>query len=68
MGIDDASLVGAPQELVVGTLSGTGVARIDVSHDGDWKVSERWSSTDLKPEFPDAPRNLSAPRGEIKLE
>jgi outer membrane protein assembly factor BamB len=41
-------------QLVVGTLAGPGVARIDVSRDGgDWKVSERWATMDLKPEFPD---------------
>jgi outer membrane protein assembly factor BamB len=40
-------------QLVVGTLSGPGVARIDVSHNGAWKVKDHWATTDLKPEFPD---------------
>jgi outer membrane protein assembly factor BamB len=40
--------------LVVGTLAGPGVARIDISRDGNtWKTTERWSTLDLKPEFPD---------------
>jgi hypothetical protein len=58
-----ASMPGAPRavqahllgktELVVGTLSGPGVARIDVTHDGGWKATELWATTDLQPEFPD---------------
>lgn len=40
--------------LVVGTMSGTGVSRIDVARDGNgWKTTERWTTADLKPEFPD---------------
>jgi hypothetical protein len=46
-------LLGANQ-LVVGTLNGTGVALIEVRHEADgWKVEERWQSTQIKPEFPD---------------
>jgi outer membrane protein assembly factor BamB len=41
-------------QLVVGTLAGPGVALIEVRRDGDsWKVTQRWASTQLKPEFPD---------------
>ncbi len=40
-------------ELVVGTLSGPGVSRIEVGRDGGWEVKEHWVTTDLKPEFPD---------------
>jgi outer membrane protein assembly factor BamB len=46
-------LVG-PGELVVGTLEGPGVARIEVGREADaWKVTPRWASSDMKPEFPD---------------
>ncbi len=42
------------RQLAVGTLAGTGVSLIDVTHDGDaWNVTDRWASKDLKPEFPD---------------
>ena len=45
--------VGATQ-LVVGTFEGTGVSLLDVTRDGEaWKVDLRWTSKDLKPEFPD---------------
>jgi outer membrane protein assembly factor BamB len=44
----------SPTQLVVGTLAGPGVARIDVArYGGSWKTTERWATTDLKPEFPD---------------
>jgi outer membrane protein assembly factor BamB len=40
--------------LLVGSLEGLGIARIDVSHEkGEWKVETAWNSTSLKPEFPD---------------
>ena len=40
--------------LVVGTLDGTGVTSIAVTSDtGDWKVSQLWTTTQMKPEFPD---------------
>jgi outer membrane protein assembly factor BamB len=46
-------LLGTDQ-LVVGTLEGNGVALIQVNRDeGDWKIEERWQTTQLKPEFPD---------------
>jgi outer membrane protein assembly factor BamB len=48
-----AHAVGRSQ-LVVGTLAGPGVARIDVSrYASSWQVTERWATTDLRPEFPD---------------
>jgi outer membrane protein assembly factor BamB len=41
-------------QLLVGTLDGSGMSRIEVKKDGDvWNVSPVWSSKDLKPEFPD---------------
>jgi outer membrane protein assembly factor BamB len=41
-------------QVVAGTLSDPGVALVNVTHDGDqWKVSEVWSTTQMKPEFPD---------------
>jgi outer membrane protein assembly factor BamB len=41
-------------QLLVGNLNGTGVSLVDVKHDGDeWKVSETWSTSQMKPEFPD---------------
>jgi hypothetical protein len=44
----------SPTELVVGTLAGPGVARIDVTRGSDgWQASERWATTDMHPEFPD---------------
>jgi outer membrane protein assembly factor BamB len=43
-----------PSQLVVGTLTGPGVARVDVTHAGDqWQVAEVWSTTKMNPEFPD---------------
>jgi outer membrane protein assembly factor BamB len=40
--------------LVAGTLSGPGVALVDIAReDGQWKVAEVWSTTQMKPEFPD---------------
>ncbi|HJZ91087.1 MAG TPA: PQQ-binding-like beta-propeller repeat protein [Gemmataceae bacterium] len=43
-----------PTQLLVGTLDGAGMSLIDVTKDGDhWNVSQRWTSKDLKPEFPD---------------
>jgi hypothetical protein len=40
--------------LVVGTLAGPGVARIDLARESNiWKATERWATTALKPEFPD---------------
>src|SRR5262249_27629820 len=48
-----AHLVGESR-LVAGTLAGPGVAMIDVTRDGEsWKVSEVWTTTQMKPEFPD---------------
>jgi outer membrane protein assembly factor BamB len=45
--------VGAGQ-LVVGSLAGPGVARIQVNQEGQtWKVSDVWESTRMKPEFPE---------------
>jgi outer membrane protein assembly factor BamB len=41
-------------QLVVGTLSGSGVSLLDVSPDGStWNTVERWTTTQVKPEFPD---------------
>ncbi len=41
-------------QLAVGTLAGTGISLIEVSHAGDaWNVADRWVSKDLRPEFPD---------------
>jgi outer membrane protein assembly factor BamB len=41
-------------ELLVASLAGHGVARIEVTRDGDaWKPKDVWASTDLNPEFPD---------------
>ncbi|HKB04136.1 MAG TPA: PQQ-binding-like beta-propeller repeat protein [Gemmataceae bacterium] len=43
-----------PTQLLVGTLDGPGMSLIDVTQNGnDWAVSQRWTSKDLKPEFPD---------------
>jgi outer membrane protein assembly factor BamB len=48
-----AHVLGSSQ-VVAGTLSGPGVALVDVTHEGDqWKVNEAWSTTQMKPEFPD---------------
>jgi outer membrane protein assembly factor BamB len=42
------------KELIVGSLEGAKVARIEVTPDGDaWKVSQLWSSTGLQPEYND---------------
>jgi outer membrane protein assembly factor BamB len=39
---------------LVGTLGMTGLALIDVAHDGEsWKANQIWTSTQMKPEFPD---------------
>jgi outer membrane protein assembly factor BamB len=41
-------------QLVGGSVGGTGVTRFDVTRDGDgWKAAERWTTNDMKPEFPD---------------
>lgn len=41
-------------DLFAGTLTGFGVARIHVAREASgWKVSDVWSSTKVKPEFPD---------------
>jgi outer membrane protein assembly factor BamB len=47
-----AHLMGKGQ-LVVGTMSGNGVARIDVTRDSVPKANELWSTNQLNPEFPD---------------
>jgi outer membrane protein assembly factor BamB len=40
--------------VVAGTLSGPGVALVNVKQDGDrWTVAEVWATTEMKPEFPD---------------
>lgn len=44
----------SPTALLVGTLEGQGVARLEVTQNsGQWKVEEPWNSSQLKPEFPD---------------
>jgi len=59
-----AAMPGAPRthqvhrvgesELFAPTVTGVGTARLDVARDGDgWKVTEVWSSSRVKPEFPD---------------
>jgi outer membrane protein assembly factor BamB len=59
-----AAMPGAPRtgqphavgegQLLVGTYEGPGVSLVDVSRDGDaWKAVPRWTSKDLRPEFPD---------------
>jgi outer membrane protein assembly factor BamB len=59
-----AAMPGAPRtaqphavgetQLLVATLTGPGVALVDVARSGDtWEVTPRWETTDLKPEFPD---------------
>jgi outer membrane protein assembly factor BamB len=41
-------------QLVAGTLTGPGVALANVKQEGEaWQVTEVWSTTQLKPEFPD---------------
>jgi outer membrane protein assembly factor BamB len=41
-------------QLLVASLAGHGVARIEVTRDGGaWKPKDVWASTDLNPEFPD---------------
>jgi outer membrane protein assembly factor BamB len=48
-----AHVLGSSQ-VVAGTLSGPGVALVDVTQEGtQWKVAEVWSTTQMKPEFPD---------------
>lgn len=43
-----------PTQLLVGTYDGASVTLLDVSRDGDrWSAVPRWTSKDLKPEFPD---------------
>jgi outer membrane protein assembly factor BamB len=43
-----------PAQLVVGTLDGYSTTLLDVARDGAaWKAVRRWTSKDLKPEFPD---------------
>jgi outer membrane protein assembly factor BamB len=43
-----------PSLVVAGTLSGPGVALVEVTQQGErWNVSEIWSTTQMKPEFPD---------------
>jgi outer membrane protein assembly factor BamB len=43
-----------PTQLLVGTLQGPGVTLIDVARKGaSWNVTERWTTTQMKPEFPD---------------
>jgi hypothetical protein len=44
----------AQSQLLVGTLAGPGVALIEVGRQGNqWNVSDVWSTSQLKPEFPD---------------
>lgn len=41
-------------QLVCGNLTAFTVSRIDVTRDGSgWKATERWTTSDMKPEFPD---------------
>ncbi len=48
-----AHVLGA-SELVAATLTGPGVARVQVTSQGDrWQVAEVWSTKQIKPEFPD---------------
>ena len=43
-----------PDSLIVSLGDGVGVARLDVTRDADnWRVTERWTSRDLKPSFND---------------
>src|SRR5262249_25959861 len=43
-----------PSRVVAGTLSSPGVGLVDVTHDGNqWRVAEVWSTTGMRPEFPD---------------
>jgi outer membrane protein assembly factor BamB len=43
-----------PTRLLIGTLNGTGVSLIDVTRrDDQWQVSEVWTTSQMKPEFPD---------------
>jgi outer membrane protein assembly factor BamB len=40
--------------LVAGTLSGPGVALVDISRErNEWKITQVWSTTQMHPEFPD---------------
>jgi outer membrane protein assembly factor BamB len=48
-----AHVLGSSQ-LVAGTLSGPGVALVNVTQEGgEWKVAEVWTTKQIKPEFPD---------------
>jgi outer membrane protein assembly factor BamB len=41
-------------QVVAGTLSGPGVALVNVTQEDDqWRVAEVWSTTEMRPEFPD---------------
>jgi outer membrane protein assembly factor BamB len=41
-------------QLLVGSLAGPGVAKIEVTRDGGaWRPADLWASADLRPEFPD---------------
>lgn len=41
-------------QLLVGTYDGASVTMLDINRNGDsWNVIPRWTSKDLKPEFPD---------------
>jgi outer membrane protein assembly factor BamB len=43
-----------PAQLLVGTFEMSSVSLVDVTKTGDdWSASARWTSKDLKPEFPD---------------
>src|SRR5262249_31004818 len=43
-----------PSRVVAGTLSSPGVALIEVTREGErWKVAEVWTTSRMKPEFPD---------------
>jgi outer membrane protein assembly factor BamB len=43
-----------PGQLLVGTLDGYSTTLVEVARDGDaWRAERRWTSKDLKPEFPD---------------
>jgi hypothetical protein len=42
------------RQLVAGSLAGPGVARMELTRNGDtWQAAEVWATTQLKPEFPD---------------
>lgn len=59
-----ANMAGAPRsvqahvlgdkQVVAGTVNVTGVTRFDVTREGGgWKTAERWTTNEMKPEFPD---------------